>query len=326
MITLSKELIQEIRALEKKGRIEEGTSLGDLTLGSTHFGATSRVYHIKDSDGDYALKLVHPFIVSDCEVGYRRHVLSIEVERHMYHRFFGIGTNGETDRYFSSDSEIPKTIVRCYDGYCGSLLFEYFGETPDTSEPFMGKDSIDPVVMVAYDMLKALHYIHTFTTPDGRDRHIIHRDVKPSNLLISSGSKPFAKLFDFGLAIFEDSEIRYNFDGTQVYGTLPYQSPEQHRCESLLTPATDIFSLGATLYECLVGKANHPYLNDEGGINWSGIANGKFLPITDFVDVPKWLCDLVVSMMHDNPVDRIIAQQGINIVEDNFPAVICDYV
>lgn len=82
---------------------------------------------------------------------------------------------------------------------------------------------------------------------------IIHRDLKPSNILIDRTDDPY--LIDFGLAKGAGTNQGLTSNG-QVLGTPAYMAPEQARCEDL-APATDIYSLGAVLYELTTGQA--PY-------------------------------------------------------------------
>lgn len=78
---------------------------------------------------------------------------------------------------------------------------------------------------------------------------IIHRDVKPQNVLITPKGK--AKLTDFGIAR-EISASTVTFTGNQVIGSVHYISPEQAQGQSV-TAASDIYSVGVTLYEMVTG-------------------------------------------------------------------------
>lgn len=83
------------------------------------------------------------------------------------------------------------------------------------------------------------------------DRGIIHRDVKPSNILIDAKTH-VARLTDFGLARSDDVDNRLTIDG-QLAGTPAYMSPEQVLQADDINHSTDIYSLGVVLYEMLTG-------------------------------------------------------------------------
>jgi serine/threonine-protein kinase len=90
------------------------------------------------------------------------------------------------------------------------------------------------------------------------DAGIVHRDLKPSNIIIDSTGE--ARLTDFGLA--KGRAYTVLTKPGQVMGTLDYLAPELVKGEQA-TPATDIYALGCTVYECVAGQ---PPFGDKEGI------------------------------------------------------------
>jgi tRNA A-37 threonylcarbamoyl transferase component Bud32/streptogramin lyase len=108
--------------------------------------------------------------------------------------------------------------------------------------------SVDDMLTVLADVARALDAAHS--------KGLVHRDVKPGNILIarSSGSRAIEHVYltDFGLT--KRSTSRSGLTGTGVFvGTLEYAAPEQFEGKPL-GPQTDVYSLGCVLFECLTGE------------------------------------------------------------------------
>lgn len=100
---------------------------------------------------------------------------------------------------------------------------------------------------VAREVLSALAYAHAKTGPDGRPLALIHRDVSPSNVLISATGD--VKLTDFGIA----KASTHNSIFYRVKGKVGYMSPEQARSEQL-DHRSDLYSLAVCLFELITGE------------------------------------------------------------------------
>jgi eukaryotic-like serine/threonine-protein kinase len=102
--------------------------------------------------------------------------------------------------------------------------------------------SLEQSLKMIRDLLSALDYAHK--------QGIVHRDVKPANLLIEPGGR--VKLTDFGVARIQDSGEATRTQGSMV-GTLKYMSPEQVQGQKIDSRA-DLFSVGVVLYQLLTDK------------------------------------------------------------------------
>ncbi|MCA9581586.1 MAG: protein kinase [Myxococcales bacterium] len=106
----------------------------------------------------------------------------------------------------------------------------------------------DMALHVALELTQALRYAHAHER-DGQERGIVHRDVSPSNVLVSHVGE--VKLADFGIA--KAMQRGAATASGAVKGKVPYMSPEQARAEPI-DGRTDLFALGVLLFEVLAGE------------------------------------------------------------------------
>jgi serine/threonine protein kinase/tetratricopeptide (TPR) repeat protein len=165
------------------------------------------------------------------------------------------------------------------------------------SKPLELRESLDIGVQVA-DALAEAH-----------SRGIIHRDIKPQNIMITRRGQ--AKLMDFGLArvIRERSLIDCTAEPESVLsvpglviGTVPYMSPEQVRGEEL-DARSDVFSLGAVLYEMLSGR--NPFQAESAGATMSSILTKEPAPLARYAsDVPDEMQRIVRKALSKDKESR----------------------
>ncbi|MBB6556788.1 serine/threonine-protein kinase [Nonomuraea rubra] len=140
---------------------------------------------------------------------------------------------------------------------------------------------------VVHQTAKALHAAHS--------AGIIHRDIKPGNLLVTPEGT--IKVTDFGIArALEAAPVTQT--GT-VLGTAQYVSPEQAQGFPL-TPATDLYSLGVVAYECLSGRT--PFRGDSQVAIALQHLNEQPPPLG--VDVPAQVRELVMALLAKEPAQR----------------------
>ncbi|HWN68218.1 MAG TPA: serine/threonine-protein kinase [Haliangium sp.] len=124
-----------------------------------------------------------------------------------------------------------------------------------------GKLAPGCAIRIGLDVCAALTHVHEARARDGRTWHVVHGDVTPTNILVSTSG--VAKLIDFSVAVLRDAaaeraEVVPRGDddvaqGSKVRGTYAYMSPEQVRGEPI-DQRTDVFALGVVLWEVLSGQ------------------------------------------------------------------------
>ncbi|MCH7536260.1 MAG: protein kinase [Proteobacteria bacterium] len=151
---------------------------------------------------------------------------------------------------------------------------------------------VDDVIEIIYKVAKALHYAH--------GRGVIHRDIKPSNVMLTIDND--VRIIDFGIAIVSDSEVS-RIEG--IAGSPSYMSPEQVQSEEL-TSRSDLYSLGAVMYELLTGF--RPFRADNLSKLLHQIVYATPPPIHTYRDdLPEELEQVVMMTMQKEPGKRPVS-------------------
>jgi tRNA A-37 threonylcarbamoyl transferase component Bud32 len=160
----------------------------------------------------------------------------------------------------------------------------------------------EEVQAVVRDVASALDYAHA--------RGLIHRDVKPANILLRNTqaefvlpptwSDPYAVLTDFGVVKMLEG-VQFTVTGMTL-GTPDYMSPEQARGDDV-TPASDIYSLGVVAYEMLVGQL--PFSADTPlAVLLKHMSDPPTLPHTIAPDLPTGVDEVLSQALAKDPQDR----------------------
>ena len=132
-------------------------------------------------------------------------------------------------------------------------------------------------------------------------RGIVHRDVKPANVMVVHGeSGEIAKLTDFGIARILHGERRTQ--AALTLGTLWYLAPEQAQ-NSAVDARADVYALGCSLYEALVGRVPFPYDN-VARVLASHVSETPRPPSELVPGIPPEVDGLVLRCLAKNPFDR----------------------
>jgi eukaryotic-like serine/threonine-protein kinase len=147
------------------------------------------------------------------------------------------------------------------------------------------------VVGLGIQLCDALHYAH--------ERGVVHRDLKPSNLMLTE--QGLLKLTDFGIA--KDLDATALTATGKTLGTAAYMAPEQIRGTPDISHKTDLYALGAVMYQMLTGEP--PF----GGTTVIVLMQAHMneppkRPSLKVEEIPKVLDDLVIHLMAKAPSDR----------------------
>jgi tetratricopeptide (TPR) repeat protein len=154
----------------------------------------------------------------------------------------------------------------------------------------MARPSLDEALRIARDVCAALDHAH--------QNDVIHRDVKPENVILSQGGT--AKLMDFGLA--RDSTRSRLTDGGTLKGTLAYLAPELILGQPA-SPQSDLYALGMVLYEMTAGRS--PFEGDNPAVLLTNHLHAPVIPPSAHnVNITPALDDLIIHLLEKETTRR----------------------
>jgi serine/threonine protein kinase len=184
---------------------------------------------------------------------------------------------------FEDNSTLPYVVMEFVDGSSASELLKQQGRLPLAKV-------LSILSQATRGLMAALHL------------GIIHRDVKPANILVDKLG--IAKLVDLGLAVQMQSD-----DGTELgkgrgaEGTAGYMSPEQLQDGSSIDHRSDIYSLGVTFYHLLTGRL--PFTgSNRNEVFFKHMTATPTAPHEICPDVPVEVSQIILKMMEKHPLDR----------------------
>ncbi len=254
--------------------LEPGTLLGGRyrlgpVLGRGGFGVVQRARDLR-LEQDVALKLIHPARLEGTSLERLRR--EVKVTR-------------------DADSERLVTIfdLAQADGHVFLVMELVEGRSLRQVLEEEGPLTVERTIELASELLRALGDLHA--------HGVLHRDVKPANVLVDNSGR--LRLADFGLArpLYQES---YLTASNAMLGTAAYLFPERGR---ELTPAADLYSFGVVLFEMLTGR--RPFVADDpvdllkAHLQESPPKARRLRP-----EVPAWLADIVERLLEKRPEDR----------------------
>jgi len=242
-------------------------------LGHGGMGAVYRVHDL-ELDEEVAIKLIKDEFVSDPE-SLERFKTEIRLARRISHpNVVRTHDFGETDGVRFLTMELVEGLT--------------LRELLDSRERL----GVSAVLAIAGQLADSLAIAHA--------QGVVHRDIKPQNLLLDSGG--VLKVMDFGVACLAERSSALTQAGA-IIGTPAYMSPEQLIGEAV-DERSDLYSAGVVLYECLSGR---PPLDGGSPITLIAKVLGEEpAPLADLADgVPDAVCSLIHRLLAKNPGDRV---------------------
>lgn len=253
-------------------RYELGETLGFGGMSEVHGGRDMRL------DRDVAVKVLRADLARDPSfyLRFRREAQNAAALNHP--AIVAVYDTGEAD---TAEGTLPYIVMELVDG-------ETLRDILRNDGPFSPRRAME----VMGDVCAALDFSHR--------NGIVHRDVKPANVMINrSGS---VKVMDFGIARAMADGASTMTQTASVIGTAQYLSPEQARGEQV-DARSDVYSAGCVLYELLAGEP--PFTGDSPvAVAYQHVREDPHSPSQVNAEVPATLDSIVLKAMSKNPANR----------------------
>ncbi len=235
--------------------------------------------------------------------GFRKQVVIKKILEHL-------GEDRRFVRMFINEAKLSarlahSKVVQIYElgslNGCLYISMEYV-DGPDLGKTLRRAHKLDravPVEVAAYTIscvCQGLHYAHTLTDVSGKSLSIVHRDISPSNILLSWNGD--VKVADFGIA--KAANIVEKTRTGVRKGKLGYMAPEH--LEGRVEQRSDIYAAGVVLWELLAGQPLFKGMNDS--IIMKSIASGDIPRAGDCVNLPTEMATILDRALALSPQDR----------------------
>ena len=259
------------REITKAGLLSGSLIDGYEVLNVIARGGMGEVYHGVSSNQAIAIKTVLPDVAQN-PIAIQRFQREVEVGKILKHpKVIQIYDSGDANG-------TPYLVMDYVEGHDLKRLM--------TSQIL----EIPRVLDIFADIAEALVYTH--------EQGLIHRDVKPENILIREDGT--AILIDFGLVKYADSEK--DISGKGAIGTINYMAPEQIRSGTAIDARADIYGMGVLLFEMLTGMC--PFVGDAGQILYAHLEQPPPDPCNFNPNIPVHICLAILRALSKDPDDR----------------------